>query len=117
MGAFRDMMREPQKVEATSVCRTCGKSIEKRGALWYAGKGAATDICVRDRSGEHRPVKGKTQLAPLGPPRSKVANVLVYTSPSGYWYAQARDATTGKQIVDASGYSREEALRELRGKF
>jgi hypothetical protein len=56
-------------------------------------------------------------FAPLGPPRSKVAAVIVYSRPSGYWYAQARDATTGAQITDASGYSRDDVLRELRGKF
>ena len=56
-------------------------------------------------------------LAPLAPPRSKIATVIVYSRPSGYWYAQARDATTGAQITDASGYSRENVLHELRGKF
>ena len=59
----------------------------------------------------------KRAATPLGPPRSKTATVTVYTRPSGYWYAVARDATTGAQIVDASGHSREEVLRELRGKF
>lgn len=47
----------------------------------------------------------------------KSAVVLVYSRPSGYWYAQARDAMTGAQITDASGYSREDVLRSLRGKF
>ena len=47
----------------------------------------------------------------------KTANVLVYSRPSGYWYAQAHDAKTGKRISDASGYSHEGVLRELRGKF
>jgi tryptophan synthase alpha subunit len=41
----------------------------------------------------------------------------VYSRPSGYWYALARDAVTGARITDASGYSRENVLRELRGKF
>jgi hypothetical protein len=54
---------------------------------------------------------------PLGPPRSKAAKVIVYSRPSGYWYAQARDAMTGAQITDASGYSREDVLGALRGKF
>ena len=54
---------------------------------------------------------------PLGPPRSKAATVIVYSRPSGYWYAQARDATTGARITDATDYSREGVLRELRGKF
>ena len=49
------------------------------------------------------------------PPKS--ATVIVYSRPSGYWYAQAHDATTGARITDASGYSREGVLRELRGKF
>lgn len=56
-------------------------------------------------------------LLPLGPPRSKTATVLVYSRPSGYWYARAHDATTGALITDASGYSREDVLRALRGKF
>jgi tryptophan synthase alpha subunit len=56
-------------------------------------------------------------LAPLAPPRSKSATVIVYSRPSGYWYAQALDATTGARITDASGYSREDVLRALRGKF
>ena len=47
----------------------------------------------------------------------KSATVIVYSRPSGYWYAQAHDTKTGAQITDASGYSREEALRALRGKF
>lgn len=51
------------------------------------------------------------------PPRSKSAAVLVYSKPSGYWYAQAHDPTTGKRITDASDYSREGVLRELQGKF
>ena len=59
----------------------------------------------------------KRAATPMGPSRSKTATVLVYTRPSGYWYAKARDATTGKMIVDASGYSREDVLRALRGKF
>lgn len=54
---------------------------------------------------------------PLGPPRSKAATVIVYSRPSGYWYAQARDATTGAPITDATGYSRDDVLRSLRGKF
>ena len=54
---------------------------------------------------------------PLGPPRPEAATVIVYSRPSGYWYAQARDATTGAQITDASGYSREDVLGALRGKF
>jgi hypothetical protein len=41
----------------------------------------------------------------------------VYSRPNGYWYARAQDATTGTQITDASGYSRENVLRDLRGKF
>jgi hypothetical protein len=45
------------------------------------------------------------------------ATVIVYSRPSGYWYAQAHDATTGALIADAAGYSRENVLRELRGKF
>jgi hypothetical protein len=49
--------------------------------------------------------------------RQKVATVLVYSRPSGYWYAQAFDATTGKRITEATEYSREGVLRELRGKF
>lgn len=61
--------------------------------------------------------KSSRALPPLGPPRSKTATVFVYSRPSGYWYAQARDAKTGAQITDASGYSREDALRALRGKF
>jgi hypothetical protein len=52
-----------------------------------------------------------------GSSKSREANVLVYSRPSGYWYAQAHDATTGAQITDATGYSREEVLRALRGKF
>jgi hypothetical protein len=51
------------------------------------------------------------------PSRSKSATVIVYSRPSGYWYAQARDATTGTPITDASEYSREGVLSALRGKF
>lgn len=58
---------------------------------------------------------GKSTL--LTSPRSKVADVLVYSRPSGYWYAQAHDAKTGARITDASGYSREEVLSTLRQKF
>lgn len=47
----------------------------------------------------------------------KSANVIVYSRPSGYWYAQAHDAATGARIADASDYSREGVLRALRGKF
>ena len=61
--------------------------------------------------------KKKSQLAPLSPPRSKIVTVIVYSRPSGYWYAQAHDAATGAQVTDATGYSREGVLRELRGKF
>lgn len=49
--------------------------------------------------------------------RPKSAAVVVYGRPSGYWYAQAHDPKTGARIADASGYSRDGALRELRGKF
>jgi hypothetical protein len=52
----------------------------------------------------------------LRPPQ-KSANVIVYGGPSGYWYAQAYDATTDARITDASDYSRDGALRALRGKF
>jgi hypothetical protein len=45
------------------------------------------------------------------------ADVIVYSRPSGYWYAQAHDASTGAAITDATAYSREGVLRELRGKF
>lgn len=61
--------------------------------------------------------KKAASSAPLSPPRSRAATVIVYSRPSGYWYAQAHDATNGAQITDASGYSREDVLRELRGKF
>jgi hypothetical protein len=57
MGSFRDFMRQPQKVEAVSVCRTCGKPIEKRGQIWYAtGEGVRSDLCLKSRSGDHKPV-------------------------------------------------------------
>jgi hypothetical protein len=57
MGSFRDFMREPQKVEAVSVCRSCGKPIERRGQIWYVtGGGPASDICLKERSGLHKPV-------------------------------------------------------------
>jgi len=51
------------------------------------------------------------------PSKPKSAAVIVYSRPSGYWYAQAYDASTGAQITDASGSSREDVLRALRGKF
>jgi hypothetical protein len=57
------------------------------------------------------------KASPLAPPRSKVATVLVYSRPSGYWYAQARDAATGALITDARGYSPENVLRELQCKY
>ena len=41
----------------------------------------------------------------------------MYSGSSGYWYAQAYDAKTGKRITDASDYSRDGVLRELRRKF
>jgi hypothetical protein len=47
----------------------------------------------------------------------KSAVILVYSRPSGYWYAQAHDPVTGARITDASDYSREAVLRTLRGKF
>lgn len=50
-------------------------------------------------------------------PRAGSANVLVYSGSGGYWYAQAYDAKTGKRITDASDYSRDGVLRELRRKF
>lgn len=48
---------------------------------------------------------------------SKSAAVIVYSRPSGYWYAQASDTSTGGRIAEATGYSREGVLGELRGKF
>ena len=50
-------------------------------------------------------------------PKARSANVLVYSGSSGYWYAQAYDARTGRRITDASDYSRDGVLRELRGKL
>ena len=66
--------------------------------------------------------KSKAQIereiaAVMGASRSKAATVLVYSRPSGYWYAQALDAATGARITDATDYSREGVLRALRGKF
>lgn len=78
------------------------------------------------RTGRHATRKKKSpaqlqreinEVLARSPARSKVATVIVYSRPSGYWYAQAHDATTGARITDASGYSREGVLRELRGKF
>jgi hypothetical protein len=45
------------------------------------------------------------------------ARVIVYSRPSGYWYAEALDNKTGKRITDATAHSRDGVLRELRGKF
>lgn len=66
--------------------------------------------------------KSKSKSAPRSKDRSdlrpaKSAVVIVYSRPSGYWYAQARDAKAGSRIADASAHSREGALHELRGKF
>ncbi len=57
------------------------------------------------------------EIVARSPSRPKSAVVIVYGRPSGYWYAQAHDPKTGVRITDASGYSRDGALRELRGKF
>lgn len=70
----------------------------------------------RGKSREAR-LQREIEAALANPPRSKSATVIVYSRPSGYWYALARDATTGRQITDASGYSHDGVLRELRGKF
>jgi hypothetical protein len=84
----------------------------------------ASEVSYRDSSRAYAMKKqsSRSKAAPLAsvslaPLRSKAATVLVYGRPSGYWYAQAHDATTGAQITDASGYSREKALRALREKF
>ncbi|HSX23281.1 MAG TPA: hypothetical protein VLE97_10960 [Gaiellaceae bacterium] len=52
----------------------------------------------------------------LARPAAKSAAVIVYSRPSGYWYAQAHDAT-GKRVSDATGYSRDDVLRALRGQY
>lgn len=58
MGSFREMMQQPLKIEALSVCKYCGKPIEKRGSLWYAsGEGVAADLCLKARRGDHKPIK------------------------------------------------------------
>jgi hypothetical protein len=54
--SFRDFMRQPQKATDFGVCRTCGKPIEKRGDIWYAtGENVASDICLKARTGAHKP--------------------------------------------------------------
>lgn len=45
------------------------------------------------------------------------ANVTTYSGASGYHYAQAFDAETGAEISDATDYSRDGAVRSLRGNF
>ena len=52
----------------------------------------------------------------LARPAGKSAAVIVYSRPSGYWYAQALDPS-GKRISDATGYSRDDVLRALRGQY
>jgi hypothetical protein len=90
----------------------------QRAKLEIERREAASGPSERHHATKKKPSRGRTApLAPLGPPRSKAATVLVYSRPSGYWYAQALDATTGARITDASGYSREDVLRALRGKF
>jgi hypothetical protein len=78
---------------------------------------AKDKLMLVPKGGAGRKRRAATPVSALGSPRPKAANVRVYTRPSGYWYAIARDATTSAMIVDASGHSRAEALRELRGKF
>jgi hypothetical protein len=88
----------------------------QRAKLEIERREAATGHATKKKKSSHGKAASSTP-SPLGPPRSKVATVIVYSRPSGYWYAQARDATTGARITDATGYSREGVLRELHGKF
>jgi hypothetical protein len=129
IAAFTDDVNEAldiAKSHATSISkwtrarlREAHAELKERGVL----EAAAPDLKETSPSGRHHAKKKKSSrgkaapLTPLGPPRPKAATVLVYSRPSGYWYAQAHNATTGAQITDASGYSREDALRALRGKF
>lgn len=76
------------------------------------------------RRGHHATKKSPAQLQreieevlAKVPAKAKAAKVIVYSRPSGYWYAQAHDPATGARITDAAGYSREDVLRELGGKF
>lgn len=111
-------MREPQKVEAVSACRSCGKPIERRGQLWYVtGGGPASDICVKERSGCHKPV-GKGQpvghalrpSAPLGPRRPIYIIALSTTT-----YAGSPLATVTKNPNMAGSFrDRDEAERAAR---
>jgi hypothetical protein len=87
--------------------------------------GYARGVSAADRGLDHATKKKSPtrlqreidEVLAKAPPRSKFATIIVYSRPSGYWYAQAHDATTGARITDASGYSREDVLRALRAKF
>lgn len=99
--------------------REAHAELKERGVL----EAAAPNLKKGGPSGRHHAKKKKAlcrKVVPLTPfrfPRHKAVTVLVYSRPSGYWYAQAHDVMTGAQIADASGYSRENVLRELLGKF
>lgn len=55
--SFRAFMQEKERVSAISACRTCKKPVERRGSIWYAvGEGAASDICLKEPSGLHKPI-------------------------------------------------------------
>lgn len=59
MGSFRELMRTPLEIEATSVCRNCANEIERRGGIWYASGGAvAADLCLKTSNGNHKPKPG-----------------------------------------------------------
>lgn len=77
------------------------------------------DQIERDRIGKKKRDKRarSAPLPPLGAPRPMTARVIVFSRPSGYWYAWAIDPTTGKQFADATAHSRDSAVRALRGKF
>jgi hypothetical protein len=57
------------EVGARSMCRHCGKPIERRGMIWYAVDG--TDICTKTPNGDHAPVdkpkrgSGRTAKQPI----------------------------------------------------
>lgn len=60
--SFRDFMNAPRPVTATSVCKYCDATIEKRGgdSAWNAigdKAGYVKDLCLKATRGNHVPVK------------------------------------------------------------
>lgn len=110
-----DGKNQAEMVERVSVLAPPSRGKELR---WHDGKWERLMAkgWVAAGEGKARPAtrRGHTQDQTR---LAKSAVVVVYSRPSGYWYAQAHDATTGAQITDASGYSREDVLNALRGKF